>query len=332
MNLELSTKMKENGFLVDWAERVQYGLEMSDDYRETSEALDEWARKIGERGVDRDNELAELVRRAITNDVVAAPDELIASMFEEGSIGEFDDTYGEIEPKNTIKVFEAIKGGNVDASYIDFSRTTPTWTELQAETFVKYVDLRRGGYKTVATMVNYMKEAFAQKRWSVLFNKAVAAITAAPNLINEATSAPTAASADALAVYMMDIAEPGELPMLLAQNKYILAMSKLPAASSIISNEARELWRRYGTIGMYAGTEMRGFSGVRKMADGNLVIPDKVVLGVAGKIGAAITRGETHVYESMDNNAEQVHIKANGFSFGTMITKPEKIAKIVIAQ
>jgi hypothetical protein len=77
---------------------------------------------------------------------------------------------------------------------------------------------------------------------------------------------------------------------------------------------------------------MRGCSGVRKMADGNLVIPNKVVLGVAGKIGSAITRGETLVYESMDNNAEHVHIKANGFSFGTMITKPEKIAKIVMAQ
>ena len=147
-----------------------------------------------------------------------------------------------------------------------------------------------------------------------------------------ASCGPTATSADALAVYMMDIAEPGELPMMLAQNKYILAMSKLPAASHIASNEARELWRRYGSIGMYAGTEMRGFSGVRKMADGNLVIPDRVVLGVAGKIGAAITRGETHVYESMDNNAEHVHIKANGFSFGVKITKPKKIAKIVMAQ
>ena len=331
MNLELSTKMQENGFLVDWAERVQYGLDLSDDHKETSEALDAWARKIGERGVDKDNEIAELVRRAITNDVITAPDELISIMFDESSIGEFDDVYGEIEPKNTIKVFEAIKGGNVDASYIDFSRTTPTWTELQAETFIKYVDLRRGGYKTVANLVNYMREAFAQKRWSILFNRAVAAVTAAPNLINEATSAPTATSADALAVYLMDISDPGELNVILAQNKYIMAMSKLPSASSIQSDEAKEAWRRYGSIGYYAGQEMRGFSGVRKMADGNLVIPNKVVLGVSGKIGSAITRGETHVYETMDNNAEHVHIKANGFSFGTMITKPEKIAKIVMA-
>lgn len=332
MNLELSTKMKENGFLVDWAERVQYGLEMSDEYRETSEALDEWARKIGERGVDKDNEIAELVRRAISNDVVAAPDELISMMFDESSVGEFDDVYGEVEPKNTIKVFEAIKGGNVDASYIDFSRVRPEWKELQAETFVKYVDLRRGGYKTVANMVNYIKEAFAQKRWSVLFNKAVAAVTAAPNLISEATAAPTATSADALAIYLMDVAETGDSTVILGQNKYIMAMSKLPAAIYNQSDAAKEAWRRYGSIGYYGGQEMRGFSGVRKMADGNLVIPDRVVLGIAGKIGSAITRGDTRVYESMDNNAEHVHVKVNGFSFGTMITKPEKIAKIVMAQ
>lgn len=332
MTIELSSKMKEEGFLVDWAEHVQYGLELSDDHKETSEALDEWARKIGERGVDKDNEIAELIRKAITNDVLSTPDELISMMFDESSIGEFDDTYGEIEPKNTIKVYESIKGGNVDASYIDFSRTRPTWTELQAETFIKYVDLRRGGYKTVATLVNYIKEAMAQKRWSVLFNKAVAAVTAAPNLISESTAAPTATSADALAVYLMDISEPGENNVILGQNKYIMAMSKLPSAASIQSDDAKEAWRRYGSIGYYAGQEMRGFSGVRKMSDGNLVIPDRVVLGVAGKIGSAITRGETFVYESMDNNAEHVHLKVNGFSFGTMITRPEKIAKIVMAQ
>ena len=332
MNLELSTKMQENGFLVDWAERVQYGLEMTDDCREASEAIDAWARKIGERGVDKDHEIAELVRRAITNDVVAAPDDLISMLFDESAIGEFDDFYGEVEPKNTIKVYEAIKGGNVDASYIDFTRVRPEWKELQAETFIKYVDLRRGGFKTVANLVNYMKEAFAQKRWSILFNRAVAAVTATPNLISESTAAPTATSADALAVYLMDVAEPGESTVILGQNKYIMAMSKLPSASSIQSNEAKEAWRRYGSIGYYAGQEMRGFSGIRKMADGSLVIPNQVVLGVAGKIGSAVTRGETLVYESMDNNAEHVHIKANGFSFGTMITKPEKIAKIVMAQ
>jgi len=332
MNLELSTKMQENGFLVDWAEAVQYNLNMTDDFKDTSEALDGWARKIGEKGVDKDNEIAELVRRAITNDVVAAPDELISMMFDESSIGEFDDVYGIVEPKNTIKVYESIKGGNVDANYIDFTRAQPEWKELQAETFIKYVDLRRGGFKTVANLITFMKEAFAQKRWSVLFNRAVAAVTAAPNLISESTAAPTATSADALALYLMDIAEPGENTVILGQNKYIMAMSKLPSAANIQSNEAKEAWRRYGTIGYYAGQEMRGFSGVRRMADGNLVIPNQVVLGVAGKIGSAITRGETLVYETMDNNAEHVHIKANGFSFGTMITKPEKIAKIVMAQ
>lgn len=331
MNLELSTKMKEAGFLADWAERVQYGLELTDDHKETSEALDEWAKKIGERGVDKDNEIAELIRRAISNDVVSSPDELISMMFDESSISEFDDVYGEVEPKNTIKVYESIKGGNVDASYIDFTRTNPTWTELQAETFIPYVELRRGGYKTVAKLVAYMKEAFMQKRWSVIFNRAAAVPTAAPSLISEATASPTATSADALATYLMDVADPGENTVILGQNKYILAMSKLPAAVYNQSDAAKEAWRRNGSIGYYAGQEMRGFSGVRKMADGNLVIPNQVVLGIAGKIGSAITRGETHVYETMDNNAEHVHIKANGFSFGTMITKPEKIAKMAMS-
>ena len=333
MNLEISAKMKENGFLTEWAERVHYNMELSDDQKECSEALDEWARKIGKCGVDKDHELAELVRRTITNEVVEAPDELISMLFDEGSIGEFDDVLYEVEPKNTIKVYEAVPGGNVDASYIDFSYAKTQWTNLQAETFIKYSALRRGGYKTVASMLNYIREAFAQKRWSVLFNRAAATVTAGEkNYIAESTAKPTEVSADALAVYLMDVVNAGEIPVMLMQNKYALDLSKLAASSEMASGEAKELWRRYGTIGMYAGAEMRGFSGVKKMADGNLIIPDKTILGVAGKIGSVATRGETHVYESMDNNSEHVHLKVGGFAFGSTITKPENIAKIVMAQ
>lgn len=333
MNLEISAKMKEEGFLVDWAEKVHYGMELSGDQVDCSEALDEWARKIGERGLDTDHELAELVRRSITNDVVEAPDELINMMFDEEAIGEFDDILYEVEPKNTIKVYEAVPGGNVDASYIDFSYAKTNWTNLQSETFVKYSALRRGGYKTVASMLTYIREAFAQKRWSVLFNRAASAVTAGSvNYIAESTANPTEASADKLAVYLMDITKAGEVPVMLMQNKYALAMSKLASAADMASGEAKELWRRHGSIGMYGGAEMRGFSGVQKMADGALIIPDKTILGVGGKIGSAITRGETHVYETMDNNAEHVHLKVGGFAFGTKITKPENVAKIVMAQ
>lgn len=333
MNLEISAKMKENGFLTEWAERVTYNMSLTNDQKECSEALDEWARKIGQRGTDKDNELAELVRKTITNDVVNAPDELISMMFDEDTIGEFDDVNGIIEPKNTIKAYEAVPGGNVDASYIDFANIAPQWTNLQAETFIKYSALRRGGYKTVASVLNYIREALAQKRWSVILNRAAATVTSgSANYIAEATAAPTEASADALAVYLMDVVDAGETPVMLMQNKYALAMSKLAAASTMASDEAKELWRRYGTIGMYGGAEMRGFSGVKKLSDGNLVIPDKTILGIAGKIGSAITRGETHVYETMDNNSEHVHLKVGGFAFGTMISKPENIAKIVIAQ
>lgn len=332
MNLELSTKMQEPGFLIDWASRVTYNLSMSDEQKDTSEALDAWARKIGERGVDRDNELAELVYRTVTNDVVAAPDEVLAMMFDEGSIGEFDDYRALNEPKNTIKVFEAVQGGNVDASYIDFTYSEPTWTELQAETYIKYAHLRRGGYKTVASLLNYINQAMRQKRWSVVFNAASAVITSGnANYISETGSTPSATSADALATYLMDVASAGETPLIVGMNKYILAMSKLAGAAGLTSNLAKEDWRHFGSIGYYAGCEMRGFSGVLTMSDGSFVIPNKTILGIGGKIGTCITRGETRVYETMNNNSEEVHLKVNGFSFGTAISKPENIAKVVMA-
>ena len=331
MKLEISAKMKEEGFLIDWAEKVHYNMELTDDQKECSEALDAWARKIGQRGVDKDNEIAELIRKTITNDVVNTPDELISMAFDESSIGEFDDVTFQVEPKNTIKAYEAVPGGNVDASYIDHSYITPKWTNLQAETFIKYSSLRRGGYKTVANVLNNIREALAQKRWSILFNQMAAAITEGnPNYVLETSENVTEESVDAMAAYLMDVVDAGEIPVMLMQNKYAMNISKLASYAHMASNEAKELWRRYGSIGMYAGVEMRGFSGIKTMSDGSLIIPDRTIIGVAGKIGSAVTRGETHVYETMDNNSEHVHLKVGGFAFGTAISKPEKIAKIII--
>lgn len=331
MNLEISAKMKEEGFLIDWAEKVHYNMELSGDQKDCSEALDAWARKIGERGTDKDNEIAELIRKTITNDVVNAPDELISLAFDESSIGEFDDVAFQVEPKNTINVQEAVPGGNVDASYIDFSYVAPKWTNLQAETFIKYSALRRGGYKTVASMLNYIREAFIQKRWSILFNQMAAAITSGnPNFIGDVADFISEESIDAMAAYLMDVVDAGETPVMLMQNKYMLGISRYAAYVGLTSQEAKELWRRYGSIGMYAGIELRGFSGIKTMADGNLIIPNNTIVGIAGKIGSAVTRGETHVYETMDNNAEHVHLKVGGFAFGTCINKPEKVAKIII--
>ena len=87
----------------------------------------------------------------------------------------------------------------------------------------------------------------------------------------------------------------------------------------------------YRTI-MYAGCRLFGLSGVKKLANGNFIIPDKRLFAAAGKIGKVITRGETRTLQETDINNEQIHIKVSGYSFGSVITDISKAAKVVYAK
>ena len=53
------------------------------------------------------------------------PDELLDELFDRGCVDEFDDIHGLVNPKNTLVVHEAAKGGNVPKSYIDYKELKP---------------------------------------------------------------------------------------------------------------------------------------------------------------------------------------------------------------
>ena len=71
---------------------------------------------------------------------------------------------------------------------------------------------------------------------------------------------------------------------------------------------------------------------MKKLANGNFIIPDKRLFAAAGKIGKVITRGETRTLQETDINTAQIHIKVSGYSFGSVITDISKAAKVVYAK
>lgn len=330
--VEISSAMDKNGAAMDWAEKVKYNAPLIDEETEFSECVDAWARELGRTGCDPKHELSQLIDKALTVDEVAAPSELISRIFDESSVGEFDDIQGVEEPKNTIKVYEAIAGGNVDRSFIDHKVYKPTYRSLAAETDISYQDLRRGGYRTVANLVVYMKEAFEYKKVAMLLDEMDKSIVSGnDNYIAEATNLPTVATADAMALYLQDMTKDGK-PLMFMLNKYRQALAKLQQADRWLTDAQKNMYNTSGVVDAYAGVELMGFSGQRKQPDGTLVIPDKRIYGFADKIGMALTRGETRVYQQEDINQERTHIKVNGYTFGWMITHPEYMAKIVMAK
>ena len=328
---ELSEVMSKPNAMFDWASKVVYNGEMTSDEKEITKGMDAWAREIGKKG-DAGHEIAELVRKTFAPEEISAPSELISMIFDEDSIGEFDDYREEIDPKNTIVAHDAIIEGNVDRSFLEHKIGVPVWHNLAAETDVSMQDLRRGGYRSVANLTNYLREALELKR----VQKIMAAIDAAivsgqPNYIAEGEALPTTASMDALELYLHDVHENGDL-VVFSLSKYHQAISKLPAAERFITDRERNMYNSTGFIDTYGGVTLMSYSSQKKLADGSLIVPDKRVFGFAGKIGSAITRGEARVLEEQDINTERIHIKVTGFNFGYTIRDAKKIAKMVMAK
>ena len=330
-NTELSAILDESGRLIDLSNKVKYKAELSAEDVEITKAIDAWAKDVGSTGHDATHELSAMIRKAITQDSVLMPSDLIDRLFDTRTIGEFDDTRVEKAPKNTIKVFESVKGGNVDRSYFDFTTFAPKWTELQAETEISLLEMRRGGYKTVTAAINFITEALEQKKLKLVMDIIDLAISSgADNYIPETGTTPSDAAIQKLALYLQDVTD-GDTPVIFGLNKYIQSISLLPGVTSFLTDAVKNQYNTTGKVTNYAGSQLIGLSGQKRLADGSLMIPDKRLFGAGGKIGEIITRGETIVQQATDINSDKIHIKVNGFSFGTMITDISKAAKMVLA-
>lgn len=326
---ELSEIMSKPNAMTDWAGKVVYNIDMSAEEKEINEAMDAWAKELGKTG-DPQHEIAELVRKTFANEEVNAPSELLSMLFDESAIGEFDDYTEEIEPENTIVAHEAIIEGNVDRSFIEHLYRQPVWKGLAAETDISMQDLRRGGYRTVANLVNYMKEALEMKKVKMLLDHVDTLVTAGQaNYFTEAGTTPSTATMDAFELYLHDVSN-GASPLAFSLSKYHQAISKLPQAERFLTDKDKNLYNSTGFIDMYGGVRLMSYSGQKKLGDGSLIVPDKRVFGLAGKIGSAITRGEARVLEEQSINTERIHIKVTGYNFGYCVRDPKKIAKIVM--
>lgn len=314
----------------DWASKVNRNVALSDTEKNISKQVDAWAKKIGENGADSNREISAFIIKTMDNDVYDKPDALLDLMFDRDSIGEFDDYRINKTPKNTLVAYEAAKGGNVNRSYIDTSYDTPVWKHLQVETDIKYSDLRRNGFRTIANLTMFAEEALLNKKIKAVFDILDGAITGGDQVIAVTGSEAnlTIADMDKLALYTIDHIANGDTPLAFGLNKYAQKIAKMAGYDSYMSDSMKDDYNRYGLVKLYGGMLISGFSGARKAADGELLVPDKRIFGVSGRIGTICDRGELRVYETMDNNAEKIDLKFTGYEFGVKVTDASKVAKI----
>ena len=320
-------EIMESDLVFETASKTKYNLSLTSEQKEVAEVVDRWAKQIGERGSDPDHELSAFIVKTITPVVYDAPDALIDELFDRGSIDEFDDEYGLVNPKNTLKAYDATIGGSVPKSYIDYTEITPVWKSKQIETEVSYAQLRKNGFKTVANLATYCEETLKNHLFQDAIGYLDTLITASmTDQYFTATGSFTQASLDEITLYLL---ERGVNPFVLGRTKYAQQIARIANQVSFMSDAMKNDFNRYGLVNFVDGVRVAHIPSVVK-ANEQPVLPDNKVFGIAGKIGTLDMKGSLRMYETFDNTAEKVDIKLTGFEYGFMISNPENVCKLTI--
>lgn len=312
--------------MFELAQKTNYKLDMSSEETDLVSELDANFKEIGRTGHDRDHEIAQFLRRVVNQEIYEAPDEILDMLFERGTIGEFDDAQVvALPPENTLVAYEAGFEGTVPNSYLDVSVLTPAWHNWQVQSEMSYSDLRRNGWKTVSLLSEYAVAALKNCLYAKVFDIIDAALTSGDNVIACAAASPTEAAMDSLSNYVGERAE--NSPIILGLRKYILAASKLENASDSMKDEIY----RQGLLGYYGGIPMKAISSAHKV-QGQLMVPDKRIFGVAKPIGRLDMKGEIHTYQDEENASERIQLYWKDFTAGISFnnTTLENVAKIVL--
>lgn len=234
---EIAEVMEQSGKMFEIAEKVEYKRNLTAEEKEIAEISDAWVKSIGETGRDTDHEIAAFVRKTLNEEVYNAPDELLDQIFERGSIGEFDDVQYEYDPKNTLVAYEAAKGGTVDRSFIDFRMAKPQHRNFAVATDISYRDMRKNGFKSVALLTTYAKEALQNKMFFDLFSLIDKALVSGENVIPVAGKVPTQAAVDAFNLYLLDRSSDA---VAVSLSKYSQALMRMDGHAQYISDAMKE--------------------------------------------------------------------------------------------
>ena len=324
---EIAEIMENDGSVFEIASKAKYNMALTSEQKEVAEVIDKWAKQIGERGSDPEHELSAFILKTVTPVIYDTPDALIDTIFERGAIGEFDDTYGLVNPKNTLQAHDATKGGSVPKSYIDYTEIKPVWKSKQVETEISYTQLRKNGFKTVANLATFAEEALK----NCMFHDAIAYLDTLITSTTEgqyftATGSLTQEAIDEITLYLL---EHGVNPFVLGRTKYAQQIARMTNYHQYMSEEMKNNFNRYGLVDFTDGVRVAHIPSVVE-ANGQPVLPDGKLFGIADKIGTLDMRGSLRMYETFDNTAEKVDIKLTGFEYGFMIEKPENVCKLAI--
>lgn len=326
--------MFSNGEALHWAKNVfekgngNSQIVLSQDEMDFSEAINAMVKEADKFNKTAAKEaIAEVVVKIIEPEIFSQPDEVLASMFNQGSYGEFDKIEVRKSYKNTLIAKEsAARTGNVDKSYIDFSIGTIMEKHIQIETELPMSNLRRDGALGVATLAIFALQEFKAKQFALVMNYLDTLLASGDNVFTY-TDTPTVTAADTFTGYLVDNCFNG-IPTAVGLTNTMREMCKIAGNNTYYSEAMKDKLNQVSYLELYNGTQLVGIKAGKKMGNGDTLLPKDLVIGVAGKIGEMYTKGEMRSLVTNDNNSEIISLKFTGVEFGVQVNDLTKIAKL----
>jgi hypothetical protein len=329
MNIELSNHVKERGTMYEWAEKVVGKKELSPDQIIISESMNKWALEIANSGTTN-VALSDYLQRVVQEQIYDEPSQLLDTMFNQGSIGEFDDYNSIGTYKNNLLAHEVSeRGGSVDKSYVDFSRYSMVHTNLQIETELRYDELRRNGAMTIAQLTLYAIESLQNKKFQSIFTNLNTLLVSGSNVF-DATGGLTVQLMDDFAGYVTDHSFTGQ-QLITGLSTDLRDIKNMPGYTDFLSYTMKDaLNMGSGVLSVYNSVPLASISAGKLLADGSTLIPAKTIYGFSDKIGQCDMRGSLRVLQTPDNAKEVIRLKFTGYEFIYAIDKLEKVSKIKV--
>jgi hypothetical protein len=334
--IELSQEQIEDMFYdgraYAWAKNVFNKVDLSEEEKSFSETINSMTAKMYKYGnTQAKDEISELVTRIIEPEVFGYPVEILGNIFAEGDgLGEFDKMKVKKSPRNTLIARQsAPRTGNVDMSYIDFTEGNVAEFHLQIETKLAMSDLRRDGAMGIATLAMYAVEEFNAQKFKMLLDYADKLITAGGSNYFPCAGTMTKSAIDEFTGYLDDNNFTGKQSEVVGLSNRVRELCKT-AGVDYLSDNLKEVMNNTAMLQVYGNASLVPIKAGKTTGDGSKLLATDRLYGFAGQVGEMYTKGEMRSMTDFDNKGEKIHLKFTGVEFGVCITKPEKIAKLVV--
>lgn len=318
--------MMSNGNGLTWARKAVAKQELSEEEKAFGMKIGEEVEKAYKYGSPTAH-IAQIIVEMIEPEIFDVPLELLGQIFDEGSLGEFDDVKYESKWINGLVAREtAIRTGSVEKSYLGLMDATKEMTNLEIATEFPMSELRKPNGLGVAELTLNALEAFNNAKYRFMLNFVESKVIPTDNKF---TGAITAGALDDFFGCLYDNNDSTGYSQVVGLSNVIRSASKTTKDGNMFSENMKDILNNDAKLQVLDNAVLVPIKAGRKDGNGQTLIPDKKLYGFSGKVGKSVTRGDIRVYLDQNNSNETFSVHFKGVEFGVAVY-PDQARKIAV--